>query len=224
MGIGERRQGTQGSGIAPCVGGAFAWEIRLAMPVALGDKRTPHLGRESPNLPTRNSEEPKFVLAAAVTVVEKGTGNMIVDLLSNWRLYRGLNARIDRAFEYLRQTDLAALEPGSYEIDGKIIYARVMNYNTRPAEQGVWEAHRRYIDLQVVAAGVERIGYAPVSRLAAGAYDEAKDFVPLSGNGDLVTLSGGSFMLLWPSDGHMPCLAVDAPTPVKKIVIKIAVE
>ena len=149
---------------------------------------------------------------------------MIVDLLANSHLYVGLNPRIDRAFAYLRATDLAALEPGDYEIDGKDIYAKVLTYDTRVPENGVWEAHRRYLDLQVMVEGAERICYAPLSRLTPGAYDEAKDFWRLSGAGDSVTLPGGSFMLLWPTDGHMPCLAVDKPEPIKKVVIKIAVD
>jgi YhcH/YjgK/YiaL family protein len=149
---------------------------------------------------------------------------MIVDLLSNSHLYAGLNPRIDRAFAYLRQTDLAALEPGDYAIDGKNIFARALTYTTRVPENGVWEAHRLYIDLQVMVQGAERICYAPLNRLAPGAYDEAKDFLRLSGEGDSVTLPQGSFMLLWPGDGHMPCLAVGGPEPIKKVVVKIAVD
>jgi YhcH/YjgK/YiaL family protein len=149
---------------------------------------------------------------------------MIVDLLANAHLYRGLNSRIDRAFAYLHETDLAALEPGDHEIDGKDIFARAITYTTRIPENGVWEAHRRYIDLQVMVQGEERICYAPVSRLIRGEYDESKDFLHLSGEGDSVTLPSGSFMLLWPGDGHMPCLAVDKPEPIKKVVVKIAVD
>ena len=149
---------------------------------------------------------------------------MIIDLLANMYLYEGLNPRIDRAFAYLRETDLAALEPGDYAIDGKNIYARALTYTTRVPENGVWEAHRRYIDLQVMVLGDERVRYAPLSGLTPGAYDEAKDFLRLSGEGDSITLPSGSFMLLWPTDGHMPCLAVDRPEPIKKVVVKIAVE
>jgi len=149
---------------------------------------------------------------------------MIVDLLANSHLYRGLNSRIDRALAYLNEIDLLALEPGDYEIDGKSIYARLLTYTTRLEEQGMWEAHRLYIDLQVMVRGEERIRYAPLSRLTPGSYDEAKDFLRLSGEGDSITLPAGSFMLLWPTDGHMPCLAVGAPAPIEKVVVKIAVE
>jgi biofilm protein TabA len=149
---------------------------------------------------------------------------MIIDLLANSHLYEGLDPKIDRAFAYLRETDLAALEPGDYEIDGKNIFARALTYATRVPENGVWEAHRLYIDLQVMVQGAERICYAPLSRLTPGTYDEAKDFLRLSGDGDSITLPSGSFMLLWPGDGHMPCLAVAAPEPIKKVVVKIAVD
>ena len=61
---------------------------------------------------------------------------MIVDLLANSHLYRGLSPKIDRAFAFLHETDLAALEPGDYEIDGKRIYARALTYTTRAAGEG----------------------------------------------------------------------------------------
>ena len=44
----------------------------------------------------------------------------------------------------------------------------------------------------------------------------------MTGQGDVVTLTGGTFALLFPHDAHMPRLALGAPEPVKKIVIKIA--
>jgi YhcH/YjgK/YiaL family protein len=74
---------------------------------------------------------------------------MIVDLLANSHLYQGIGARIDRAFKYLRKTDLAVLEIGDHAIDGKNIYARVLTYTTRPIERGVWEAHRHHLDLHI---------------------------------------------------------------------------
>jgi YhcH/YjgK/YiaL family protein len=97
-------------------------------------------------------------------------------------------------------------------------------YETKPKPQGVWEAHRRYIDLQVVVQGIEQIGYSHVSRLTPGVYEVERDFMPLAGEGDFLTLTAGAFMLLFPEDGHMPGIAVGAPHPVTKAVFKIAVE
>ena len=51
-----------------------------------------------------------------------------------------------------------------------------------------------------------------------------KDFLPLHGDGDLITVRSGNFVLLLPEDGHMPGMALGDSAPVKKIVIKISVE
>ena len=148
---------------------------------------------------------------------------MITDRLSNAHLYHSLGAGIRRAFEYLQQTDLLSLPAGRYELDGKNLYVVSQEYTSKLPEQGKWEAHRRYIDLQYIISGTERIGYAHLSRLAQGDYNPEKDFLALSGVGDFVTLSAGDFMLLFPEDAHMPGMAVGDPVPVKKVVVKIVV-
>ncbi|MBI5577819.1 MAG: YhcH/YjgK/YiaL family protein [Deltaproteobacteria bacterium] len=149
---------------------------------------------------------------------------MIIDRISNTHLYEHLGQRIKRAFDYLRRTDLASLSPGRHDIDGDMLYVMLSQYETKPKPQGTWEAHRRYIDLQVVVQGTEQIGYSHVSRLTPGAYEAGRDFMPLAGDGDFLTLTAGTFMLLFPEDGHMPGIAVGTPSPVKKAVFKIGVE
>jgi YhcH/YjgK/YiaL family protein len=104
------------------------------------------------------------------------------------------------------------------------MYVLVQEYNTKLKEQGFWEAHRRYIDLQYVVQGMEGIGYANIQDLQQGEYDADKDFLPLHGEGDLITVRSGHFVLLLPEDAHMPGMALGDSAPVKKIVIKISVE
>jgi YhcH/YjgK/YiaL family protein len=149
---------------------------------------------------------------------------MIFDHITNAHIYAPLGRRIGRALDYLKQTDLAALEPGRYEIEGASLYAVVSEYSTREPGGGRWEAHRRYIDLQYLVRGTERIGHAQLDRLHAEPYDEQKDVMWVSGSGQFVTLEPGDFMILWPHDAHMPGIARDVPAPVKKIVVKIAVQ
>ena len=62
-----------------------------------------------------------------------------------------------------------------------------------------------------------------MERLQAGAYDAVKDFVPLQATGDWVSLTAGTFMILWPHDAHAPGIAWQAPCPVRKAVLKIRV-
>ncbi len=148
---------------------------------------------------------------------------MLIDRLDNSHLYSALHARIKTAFDFLQKTDFSVFPAGKYEIDGPNLHAILQQYDTKPKSQGVWEAHRRYIDLQAELQGTEIIGYANTTRLTPGVYDAAKDFLPLSGEGDFLTLQSGSFVLLFPEDAHMPGIAPGLPQPVKKIVVKIVV-
>ena len=150
---------------------------------------------------------------------------MIIDRIDNAPLYVGLGKRIAAALEYLRQTDFARLAPGRYDLDGDNVYALVQEYTTKPRDKGRWEAHRRYIDVQYLAAGIERIGYANAQRLTVTeAYDAAKDALFLEGEGDFLLMRPGMFMMLAPEDAHMPGLAAAAPAPAKKVVVKVLVQ
>ena len=149
---------------------------------------------------------------------------MIIDQITNSLFYAPIHPRIKLAFDYLHHTDLFGLSVGRYEIDGENLYAMVQEYTSKPGELGVWEAHRLYMDLQVIIQGAEKIGYANIDRLGQGEYDPAKDFLPLFGEGDFLTLQTGHFALLLPQDAHMPGIAIDSPAAVKKIVIKIRID
>jgi YhcH/YjgK/YiaL family protein len=149
---------------------------------------------------------------------------MIIDRIENASLYYEVHIKFKLAFGYIESIDTATIPAGKYEIDGTAMYALVQEYNTKLKEQGRWEAHRRYIDLQYMVQGTEGMGYSNIHHLQQGEYDASKDFLPLFGEGDQVALKSGSFVLLLPEDAHMPGMAIGEPAPIKKVVIKIAVE
>lgn len=146
---------------------------------------------------------------------------MVIDQLKNAALYFGMHPRLADAFRYLRETDFSKIEPGKYEIDGSNLFALIQNYDPKPREQARWEAHRKYIDVQYVLSGGELFGYAPLERLGSVAYDEAKDFHELKGEGDFLQAPAGTFLILYPEDAHMPGIAGPGTRPVKKIVVKV---
>ena len=135
-----------------------------------------------------------------------------------------MHKRFQQAFEYIAGIDIHAIPVGRHEIDGANLFSLVQEYETRLKEQGLWEAHRRYFDLQYVVQGAEGIGYANIHHLQQGEYDANKDFLSLHGEGDLIIVKSGYFVLLMPEDAHMPCMALGEPAPARKIVLKIAVE
>ena len=150
---------------------------------------------------------------------------MIIDRLENASLYLAVQKRLATAFDYLKKTDLAKVEPGTYEIEGRKVYVMVQQYETKPKEKGRWEAHRKYIDVQFVHQGTELFGYANLGDLKELQYEEAKDFLSLQGEGrgDFFRVPQGTFVILFPQDAHMPGMAISAPQPVKKFVVKVAI-
>jgi YhcH/YjgK/YiaL family protein len=149
---------------------------------------------------------------------------MIIDSLKNAALYFGVRERISAGLRWLQAQDLARLAAGRYELDGTNLFAIISEYQTKPRDQGKWEAHKRYFDIQYLISGREAIGYAPLEACRLGGYDEGKDFQEIAeAPGDFLTMRPGMFMVLAPQDAHMPGLALDAPGPVKKAVVKVLV-
>ncbi len=150
---------------------------------------------------------------------------MIFDQLKNAHLYFPLGERIQKALEYLMSTDFSGIEPGKYEIDGEDIYAVVSQYDTKPITAGKWEAHKRYLDIQSVVEGKEKIGYSFSNKtIVTQPYDEYKDIMFLKGEGNFLIAEAGYFTILFPSDIHMPGIAMNISTPVKKVVLKVKLD
>jgi len=147
---------------------------------------------------------------------------MVLDHVSHAAQYGGLSPLLQRALGYLTSTDWGRRATGRHDFEGDALFAIVSDYQTRPEPEVPWEAHRRYIDVQYVHSGAERLGYADLATLAAGPYDETRDLVPADGVGTWVTLAAGSFAILWPHDAHRPGVAIEEPAAVRKVVLKVA--
>jgi YhcH/YjgK/YiaL family protein len=149
---------------------------------------------------------------------------MILDELRNASLYRLISPRMAQALDFLQKTDFAALPPGKHLVDGENVFALVFGLETKPKKGALWEAHRRYIDVQYIVEGAERMGRADLRALKpCSEYDAEKDIVMLKGKGDFFTVPAGTFVVFQPHDAHMPGLAVREPKRVKKAVVKVLV-
>ncbi len=90
---------------------------------------------------------------------------MIFDQIQNARLYRGIHPRIAKALEALQQPEILKRPPGRYEIQGEDVVQEAHQYDSKRRDTHIWEAHRKYIDVQYIVAGAEQIGYAPLASL-----------------------------------------------------------
>lgn len=151
---------------------------------------------------------------------------MIIDTLQHAHLYEVLGPRFVKAFAYLRQPGLVALEKGKYEIDGQDIFAIVNEYDTVDAATEQMEAHRQHIDVQYIVHGSELIGHDILGQQEPSrAYDEAADYMLFAEKPAFFSrMDAGMFAIFFPTDLHMPNIQVTTPAPVKKVVIKIRVD
>lgn len=158
------------------------------------------------------------------TICEIEVFPIIYDTLSNIERYKGLSAAIDVAIRFLKSEDLLNLPEGRVEIDGETVYANHFSYTTAPLPpSSVFEAHEHYLDLHVVIEGEEKVGLTPIEDLTNPEVQTDQDAVLYTGvPQEMLSLSPGQFLLLYPGEGHLPKLVNEAPCYVNKLVVKIA--
>ena len=113
---------------------------------------------------------------------------------------------------------------GPYPIrDG--LRAVVNRYESAPFEEGRYENHRDWIDLQYIVSGEELIEVVPASRgTPVREYDPAADYEMYASDrsrASVLHMRPGDFAVLFPGEAHYPGLADGQPSNVHKIVIKI---
>lgn len=150
---------------------------------------------------------------------------MIVTDISESSRYDSIHPLFKKAFDWIKRTDLPQLKEGKIELDGNKMYASVQKYNTKAVKDSAFEAHRKYIDIQLLVSGTEKVDYAAFSSLEeVEPYSAERDFHKLDGKAEqTVLLKKGNAVILFPEDGHRPCQHPDGKTAtaVTKIVIKI---
>jgi YhcH/YjgK/YiaL family protein len=150
---------------------------------------------------------------------------MIIDKLSNAALYENISERIKQAFQYLLHTDLNAVAPGKYTIDGDNIFVIVQEYETLDAANEQMEAHKKHIDVQYMISGEEMVGHALFNGQAPSKeYSKEEDYMLFADTPSFFTkLAEGTFMIFFPTDLHMPCIKVNESKKVKKAVVKVKI-
>ena len=129
---------------------------------------------------------------------------------------------LQRVLAYARAHDLGTLPEGRQEIEGDDLYVNIAHYTTGTHTEKIWEAHRIYADVHVLAAGTERIDVSAIERMKMGDYDSTRDFIPAAGEIDAsVVMHPGDFLVCLPSDVHRSGVMVDRPAPLKKGIFKV---
>lgn len=149
---------------------------------------------------------------------------MIYDNLANISIYSEIPEEVSRFL-----LSLTSQTPeGHYEISENI-YANVDVYETKPINKCKFEAHKRYIDIQMLLDGKEQLDCTSADDLKISeAYDENKDVMFFEAQKVLpdasYTLIPERFVLIYPHEAHRPQMASNSISEtVKKVVVKIPV-
>ena len=132
-----------------------------------------------------------------------------------------------KALEYIENTDLGELEVGKHMIDGENLFVNIVDSNMKTPEEARLEVHDVYIDIQVPLSGEEIIGVVPSDELTeiTKEYDPKGDafLAKLPAAYTPVRMKPNSVCILFPEDGHAPCMDADKKDHVRKLIAKVRV-
>lgn len=134
-----------------------------------------------------------------------------------------------RWIETLAGLDIAALTPGRHEL-GSGNFMNVDLSVTAPAATRQMEAHRQYIDIQLLVTGREWIGYQPITQAGpVVAHEEGSDnwfYRPnVAKDIHIPMVPQQRIAIFTPADGHRCLCAPDGSgEEIRKVIMKIRVE
>jgi biofilm protein TabA len=149
---------------------------------------------------------------------------MIIDTLKNAPKYFSVHPLFEKAFEYIRNTDLKNAKDEKVDISEglKAIFSNAPG-KTKEASTAKFECHNRNIDIQLCIDGVETIGWKPREKCANpnGDYNAEKDVLFFNDSPDMFfQLTNTQFAIFFPEDVHAPMIGEGN---IKKLVVKVKV-
>lgn len=149
---------------------------------------------------------------------------MIFDDISNLKDYGFVSEDILKFIEGLS----ISTPVGRYEISDTA-YANIEEYDTKSSLEACLESHRKYIDIQFLLSGEERIDFLNIDGLKHQAkYNPVKDIIFYKRPKvelNRLYLNGRNFAIFFPQDAHAPQITtMGLQNNVKKVVIKIMVK
>ena len=110
----------------------------------------------------------------------------------------------------------------------------VGKYFTKREEEKFWESHKKYLDVQIMIDGSERVAINDIRNMREKSFDSERDLVILDGDKMFdVIIENGDVLVFFPNDVHKPELDIfnseneekceDNKKIVTKVVFKIEI-
>lgn len=150
---------------------------------------------------------------------------MILGHSSNIDIYSHISDDLFNGLKFIKEVE-PDVPLGTIELNSNI-KVMITEYETGKDCQDLYEAHRKYIDIQYPIKGYELIKWCPVSLITLiKPYNPSKDVLMFSNDivkeTDLI-IGNGIFAVFFPEDGHSPQHFVGQPELIKKITIKVRI-
>ncbi len=147
---------------------------------------------------------------------------MIFDHLDNAARYSILHPDFELAFHFLKNNEVMQLPAGKHNVRGEAVFAIISDdFGFGGKEQARLESHQRYLDIQVVLAGTDVMGWQQLAacQQISEPYSPERDVVFYSDQ-PLVwfTVPAQHFVIFYPEDTHAPLATAEK---IRKIVFKI---
>ncbi len=144
---------------------------------------------------------------------------MIIDRVENMEYYESILPGLKNGLKTLRE--LSSREVGRYEFEGGFLM--IQEGDTKPMDEGTFEAHRKYVDVQIMLEGCEELAWEEYSKLdSVIPYNEEKDQERLDGAKNYrILISDGMFFAAFPQDGHKAVSHTKEQHHYRKAVMKL---
>lgn len=146
---------------------------------------------------------------------------MIFDELSEMGRHASVHPLMPRAVAFFETLQRGTWPADNVVLDGEALFALPFSGNGIAQASSKLEVHRRYIDIQALFDGQERIGWKPLARCVRpeGPFDEKADCgFFLDEPERWMQLNAGQFLMLWPGETHAPKVSDGF---LRKIVVKM---
>lgn len=149
---------------------------------------------------------------------------MIFTSINNDNKSFGYSNVLLKVIEFLKNEDFSKKEVGEYELEGRDIYYQVIETETEENEKRFAESHKKYLDIQYVVNGREKIGFTPLlDEYKIKEFIEERDllFYEQVKNEGYIIATEGCISIFFPEDVHRPQIAIEEPERLKKVVVKV---
>ena len=145
------------------------------------------------------------------------------DEVQNKRLAKDIQFCIEYAKK--NENRILSLVHGSYDVGYNDIKMNIGKYFTKSENEKFWESHKKYLDVQIMINGTEKVAINDIRDMKVKSFDEEKDLTILEGNKAFdIVMKTGDVLVFFPNDVHKPEINVsenDDSGNIRKIVTKV---